>query len=123
MKKFIKGHSDGIILAKVAIDRLLEFGNQETAEFIKEILNDNKWVILPLSIFPTAAGQGAIGIEIKNNRKNLLNFLNKINNLEHYNNVLNEKKIKKENRIINFRNLYYQMNAIFSRRICLNVYS
>ena len=93
LKKFIKGHSDGIILAKVAIDRLLEFGNQGTAEFIKEILNDNKWVILPLSIFPTAAGQGAIGIEIKNNRKNLLNFLNKINNLEHYNNVLDEKKI------------------------------
>ena len=93
LKKFENGNSHGIILAKVAIDRLLEFGNKDTVELIKKVLGKNKWFVLPLSIFPTAAGQGAIGIEIKKNRKNLLKFLSKINSLEDYTNVLEEKKI------------------------------
>lgn len=93
LKKFNEGSSQGIILAKVAIDRLIESDETDVQKSIKKIIKNNKWIILPLSIFPTAPGQAAIGIEIKKDRKKLFNFLNKINNAKDYNSVIEEKKI------------------------------
>ena len=93
LEKFDKGHSHAIIIAKVALDRMLQFGKFDTKKRIKEIVQKNKWVLLPLSFFPTAPGQGAIGIEVKKNRKNLIRFLNKINFKNNYENILEEKKI------------------------------
>jgi len=96
LKKFNQGSSQGIILAKVAIDRLTNFGSQDVQKMIKGIIHTNKWVILPLSVFPTAPGQGAIAIEIKKDREELFRFLNRINSYQDYNSVIKEKKIMSE---------------------------
>ncbi len=76
LRKFVQGDSDGIVMAKVAIDRILESNDNKAIEFIKDIINNNKWIILPLSIFPTAPGQGAIGIEARKDRKDLKIIIN-----------------------------------------------
>ena len=93
LKKFESGNADAIILAKVALDRLIEFGRDSTIKYIREILNANNWSILPLSIFPTAPGQGAIAIEAKKDNKVLKEIIDKINSSNSFANVQKEKLI------------------------------
>ena len=93
LRKFVQGDSDAIVMAKVAIDRILESNDNKAIEFIKNIISKNKWIILPLSIFPTAPGQGAIGIEARKDRKDLKTIINKITNKIVFDNVLKEKNI------------------------------
>ena len=78
LKKFVQGNSDGIVMAKVAIDRILESDDKEAKDLIKQLLSENKWLILPLSIFPTAPGQAAIGIEARNDREDLKELVRKL---------------------------------------------
>ena len=91
LKKFVHGDSDGIVMAKVAIDRILNSNDQRAIDFMKGIIKEHKWIILPLSIFPTAPGQGAIGIEIRKDRDDLKKIINQINNKSVFDNVLKEK--------------------------------
>ena len=91
LKKFESGNEDAIILAKVALDRLIEFGNEDIKKYIKGVLRENKWSILPLSIFPTAPGQGAIAIEAKKDNKQLKSIIKKINSYDTFKNVQKEK--------------------------------
>ena len=91
LKKFESGNEDAIILAKVALDRLIEFGNEDIKKYIKGVLRENKWSILPLSIFPTAPGQGAIAIEAKKDNKLLKGIIKKINSYDTFKNVQKEK--------------------------------
>ena len=93
LKKFTEDDSDGIIMAKVAIDRILESKDKKAIDFIQKIINKNKWLILPLSIFPTAPGQAAIGIEARKDRLDLKSTISKINNIAVFNNVIKEKNI------------------------------
>ena len=93
LRKFVQGDSDAIVMAKVAIDRILESNDNKAIEFIKNIISKNKWIILPLSIFPTAPGQGAIGIEARKDRKDLKIIINKITDKIVFDNVLKEKNI------------------------------
>ena len=51
--------------------------NLKNHKYIREILNANNWSILPLSIFPTAPGQGAIAIEAKKDNKILKEIIDK----------------------------------------------
>jgi hydroxymethylbilane synthase len=72
---------DGLVVAKAAIDRLLtvkalEF--QEPRGFLREALQSLDWVVLPLSVNPNAAAQGALAIEIKNGRQDLEQILSQI---------------------------------------------
>ena len=93
LNKFISGDADIILMAKVAIDRLMRSGDQNTINSVKEILNRTKWMILPLSIFPTAPGQGAIAIEAKKNSLDLRNLLKPINHFGTFEDVKKEKSI------------------------------
>ena len=93
LRKFVQGDSDGIVMAKVAIDRILDSNDSKAIEFMKNVINENKWIILPLSIFPTAPGQGAIGIEARKDRTDLKKIIDKINNKVVFDNVLKEKNI------------------------------
>ena len=70
LKKLLNGDGDALIVAKAAIDRLLNNPFQEFKELKKEIKNyvdKCLWMIVPLSINPSAPGQGALAIEIKSN--------------------------------------------------------
>ncbi len=87
---------DGLVLAKAAIDRLLqapwpEF--QELKNELKSSLMQCQWMVLPLSKNPNAAAQGALAIEIKSSRNDLSTFLKKINHAETFEAAQKEREI------------------------------
>ena len=98
-KKFMENpESDGFIVAKAAIDRLLLNNYSEFNELkatLKKYINECLWSVLPLSINPCSPGQGALAIEtrIKDNKIN--EILNEINISIDYSNVIEERNILK----------------------------
>ena len=97
LKKFINDqNTDGIVIAKAALDRVIQTDMQE-AQSLKEIilkcLKESHWIVLPLSSFPTAPGQGAIGIEVSNKNKKIIELVKMVNNKSVYDNVTEEKLI------------------------------
>lgn len=82
LKVTLKNQYDAVFMAKAAIDRIFKYGNKvdkvETKKFLN-LFKKFKPFILPLSIFPTAASQGAIAIEYLKNDKKTKSILNKIN--------------------------------------------
>jgi hydroxymethylbilane synthase len=73
---------DALVLAKAALDRLLTTENPEfqtTKIFLQESLNLCQWMVLPLSLNPTAAAQGALAIEALKSRTDLKALVQKIN--------------------------------------------
>ena len=72
LRKLFEGDADALVVAKAAIDRLLEtedWGSRgdEYASVRREIrarLAACRWMVLPLSANPGAAAQGALAIEI-----------------------------------------------------------
>jgi len=82
LKVISKNEYDAVFMAKAAIDRIFKYGNKvdktETKRFLS-LFKKFKPFILPLSIFPTAASQGAIAIEYLKTDKKTKSILNKIN--------------------------------------------
>lgn len=82
VRKMLEDDSvDGLIVAKAAMDRLLtvkasEF--DETRQFLRATLSELNWAVLPLSVNPNAAAQGALAIEIKEGREDLEKVLAQI---------------------------------------------
>ena len=93
LNKFISTNADIFIIAKVALDRLINSGDEDTIKLITSILRDVKWMVLPLSIFPTAPGQGAIAIEAKKDSSDLKDLVKPINCEQTFFDVKKEKEI------------------------------
>ena len=95
LKKFMTGEAHGIVVAKAAIDRILEYEkyNNTSISPIQTCLKASQWMILPLSLFPSAPAQGAIGIEVANNNSLLIDLVHSINEKETFDNVANERKV------------------------------
>jgi len=73
---------DGIIVAKAALDRLLLTENPEFSQNKKSLLSllaGMKWQVLPLTLNPTAAAQGALAIEVAKDRQDLMTLLAPLN--------------------------------------------
>lgn len=83
LKKLFDAESiDGMILAKAALDRLLSTQADEfkdVQKIIHEQLNQLNWMVLPLSVVPNAAAQGALALEIRSERTDLLALFKTIN--------------------------------------------
>ncbi len=97
LKKCADGEYDGVCLAFAGIERLAL--NKESINEIKPSLDLLNYMILPLSTFPSAASQGALGIEINIKRKDdgkLQSLLQKIHCSQTENAVFNERKIFQE---------------------------
>lgn len=95
LKKFIEGDDDAIIIAKAAMDRLIASDDIDV-QFktrIQYCFSSCRWIILPLSLFPTAAAQGAIGIEARIDNTKILKIINKINSKSNYEDVRAERSI------------------------------
>jgi hydroxymethylbilane synthase len=80
---------DGLILAKAALDRLLfDYEDPEFQEFqevrgvLKDRLGGLDFMVLPSSVNPNAAAQGAIAIEVKVGRADILKLIQKIHHAE-----------------------------------------
>ncbi|WP_413585434.1 hydroxymethylbilane synthase [Bdellovibrio sp. HCB274] len=75
--------TDGLIVAKAALDRLLTAKEPEFKEvqgLLRSYLDQVEFAALPLSINPNAAAQGALAVEIKADRADLKELLAKIDN-------------------------------------------
>lgn len=68
LRRLISGEGDALIVAKAAIDRLLESTDATLSEirsFVRKVLSELKFIVVPLSVSPPAAAQGAIAIEAR----------------------------------------------------------
>lgn len=87
IEKLVQGEGDGLILAKAALDRLLDASllKDQGAEFadmqerLKKALQNFWLIVLPLELNPPAAAQGALAIEIRSDRDDLKNIFSRIN--------------------------------------------
>ncbi len=93
LNKLVIGDCDGLIVAKAAIDRLVQDGSEEISISIKDLINNLFWMIAPISLNPSAPGQGAIAIEVNSKRKDLIELVSRINDKETYESVLKERRV------------------------------
>ena len=100
VKKMIEDPNvDGLIVAKAALDRLLSVKRQEFLSGQKELaslLQKCLFQVLPLSMNPTAAAQGALAIEIKKNRPDLKKILAKLHCQVTWDQASKEREILKK---------------------------
>ncbi len=82
VKKLLDSNeTDGLIVAKAALDRLLTASQSEFLEnqiTLKSYMQELEFTVLPLSVNPNAAAQGALAIEILNTRTDLKEILKSI---------------------------------------------
>ncbi|ASD62468.1 hydroxymethylbilane synthase [Bdellovibrio bacteriovorus] len=82
VRKLIESpETDGLIVAKAAFDRLFSATLPEFAEGqqqLRQYFNELNWVVLPLSVNPNAAAQGALAVEVLKSRQDLRDLLNTI---------------------------------------------
>jgi hydroxymethylbilane synthase len=96
LKKLLSENVDGIIVAKAAIDRLLQAPEaefQETQGVIRDVLSKTRFMVLPLTVNPTAAAQGALAIEISKNGEPARRALEKVQCHETFATVSKEREI------------------------------
>ena len=82
VRKLFQTDAGGLIVAKAAIDRLLEAPQEEFAATQAELrtaLSQCRWMVLPLRANPSAPAQGALAIEIARSRPELCELLAAIN--------------------------------------------
>ncbi len=89
---------DGILMAKAGLDRMLSAVKPEFSEaqdFFQLAFKDLEFVILPISTNPQAPAQGALALEIKRNRSDLIELLHSLNHQRSFQNVVRERDILK----------------------------
>jgi hydroxymethylbilane synthase len=96
VRKMWNPGADGLIVAKAAMDRLLEAPEEEfaaTRNELRLLLSQCRWMVLPLAANPTAAAQGALAIEIKSGRPELHNLFAAINSTDTFETTIREREI------------------------------
>lgn len=87
---------DGLVMAKAALDRLLQSKQPDIAATRKSLVDDLSlihWTILPLQVSPPAPAQGAIAVEIRRDRSDLLSLFGKLNDLKTFSEAQEEREI------------------------------
>ncbi len=79
---------DGLIVAKAALDRLLSASDE-----LRPALAQCRWMVLPLSVNPTAPAQGALAIEIAAERDDLRVLCERVNCAATFEAVTRERAI------------------------------
>lgn len=101
LKWFQSDDSQGIILAKAALDRLLSFEKEESLEYseiqknLRHILSESLFMCLPLSVNPNAPAQGALAAEFRKNDTVIEKIVQKIKDDDTEECVIEERKILK----------------------------
>ena len=94
-KKFLDGNVDGFVVAKAAIDRLLNADQTDFPDLRNNLfshISECLWTVIPLSVNPSSPGQGALAVEIRSEDTDLKKLLSEINNEADYANVILERK-------------------------------
>jgi len=101
IRKMWDQEADGLILAKAALDRLLEAEADEQEETRGELhevrarCRECRWMVLPVMASPSAPAQGALAIEIATGRDDLRSMLAEINCATTFAAVERERQILK----------------------------
>jgi hydroxymethylbilane synthase len=97
VRKMWNPGADGLVVAKAALDRLLEAPEEEefaaTKAELRQLLSKCRWMILPLGANPTAAAQGALAVEIKSGRPELRELFTNINSSDAFETAVREREI------------------------------
>ncbi len=96
MRKLLSGDADALIVAKAAVDRLLDSREEEFSEaraVVLECVRACRSMVLPLGLNPTAAAQGALAVEIRSDRTDLSEVLAAIHSPETFASVVKEREI------------------------------
>jgi len=96
VRKLLQSETDGLIVAKAAIDRLLSAKQSEfaaTQHELRSALSQCRWMVLPLRESPSAPAQGALAIEIVRRRGDLRELLAPLNCADTFAAVTREREI------------------------------
>lgn len=96
VRKLLELETDGLIVAKAALDRLLAAKQSEfaaTREELRQALSRCRWMVLPLRENPAAPAQGALAIEIVRRRADLRELLAPLNCVDTFSAVTREREI------------------------------
>lgn len=97
IRKLKDGEYHAITLALAGIERLAH--TEKSAAELSELLQGMNYFVLPQSVFPSAASQGALGIEMQKNRQDdgkLLSILSQLAHAKTVEEVTRERKAFKE---------------------------
>lgn len=96
LRKLLAQDVDALVVAKAALDRLLAAPEAEFKSVqsdIRQVLSETQWMVLPLSLNPTAAAQGALAIEVAKSRDDLKLLFQKIHCENTFRAVIREREI------------------------------
>ncbi len=96
VRKLLELDVDGLIVAKAAVDRLLEARQTDfvtTREELRGALSLCRWMVLPLRENPSAPAQGALAIEIVRRRVDLRELMAPLNCTDTFAAVTHEREI------------------------------
>ena len=89
IQKLVDGDYDAIVLALPGIERLAL--SEDSLKQLKVLLGGLDYIILPQTIFPSAASQGALGIECLETNSLMKEMLNKVNDDETVSEISRER--------------------------------
>lgn len=95
------GQAHALVVAKAALDRLLESAKYQdvdeafsrSAAELRSAISKLDFVVLPLSVIPTAAAQGALAIEVRKDHHELLDLCRLVDSRQDRECVEEERKI------------------------------
>ncbi len=96
VRKLFESDVEGLIVAKAALDRLLEAKQEEFAATQKDLraaLSRCRWMVMPLRENPSAPAQGALAVEISRARADVKELLAPINCPDTFSSVIREREI------------------------------
>lgn len=86
LEKWLNSDVDGVVIAKAAIDRLLDESYPESQQeefvkerqFLREVLSNFLFMVLPISLNPNAPAQGGLAVEVRRDREDIIETISKI---------------------------------------------
>jgi len=97
LKKLKESQADhALLMAKAALDRLLSTSREDFKELkaqLNQLRDEFTFMVLPLSLYPTAAAQGALAIEVLKERSDLCHLFEKITCHETFDHVQKERNL------------------------------
>lgn len=95
LRTLLAGEADALVIAKAALDRLLDAPLPQFAPVrarIRGLLDRCRLMVTPLGINPAAPGQGALAIEIRRDRTDLRARLTEVNDPQSFELVQRERR-------------------------------
>ena len=101
VRKLFEADVAGLIVAKAAVDRLLEArGSSSTVDDftimqheLRQALSRCRWMVMPLRQNPSAPAQGALAVEISRRRPDIKELLAPVNCPDTFSSVIREREI------------------------------